>query len=94
MVRVIKYYRRRALLLFGRVVVQASRWPWQEGYNWKGMTSSSAPLNNGSRFGGGWAYKLGVSVGGSTVMVDLLFGMVTFGFGKYTMKQVAQENPQ
>jgi hypothetical protein len=28
------------------------------------------------RFGGGWKYKLGVAVGGDTVIIDLLFGSI------------------
>lgn len=30
----------------------------------------------GARFGAGWNYKLGISVGGTTVLIDLLFGTV------------------
>lgn len=60
-----------------QIDVKASRWPWQPGYNWRGMENSRAPLNaGGARFGGGWRYKLGVDVGGSTVIVNLIFGMV------------------
>ncbi len=64
----------------GKFEITASRWPWQKGYNWRGMTNSSAPLNmNGARFGGGWRYKLGVSWGSSflTPHFDLLFGMIS-----------------
>lgn len=62
----------------GRFRVKASRWPWQ-GYGWfphkTGNRIGCAPLNpTGARFGGGWNYKLGISIGGSTVIVDLLFG--------------------
>lgn len=58
--------------------VSASRFPWQKGYNWKGMEDTGALLNrSGARFGGGWRYKLGVSVGTTTVMIDLLFGIVS-----------------
>lgn len=57
--------------------VVAQRWPWQSGYDWKGMKNNGAPLNaGGARFGGGWKYKLGLSFGGSTLMIDLLFGIV------------------
>lgn len=65
------------------LMVHAARWPWQEGYSWAGA-SYEAPLNragrNGAaaRFGGGWKYRLGVSIGGTTVHLDLLFGMVSF----------------
>lgn len=62
----------------GRLHIKADRWPWQ-GYGWfphkSGNSWTFAPLNSrGSRFGGGWDYKLGISIGGSTVYVDLLFG--------------------
>lgn len=61
-----------------QIDVKASRWPWQAGYNWRGMTNSRAPLNaGGARFGGGWRYKLGFAVCGQTLMIDLLFGMIT-----------------
>lgn len=64
----------------GRLIIKAQRWPWQ-GYGWFPHRCSNpalrAPLNgNGARFGGGWRYKLGVSIGGSTILVDLLFGML------------------
>jgi len=57
--------------------VTASRWPWQ-GYGWFGGSDKNvAPLNPfGARFGGGWNYKLGIAVGGKTVILDLLFGSV------------------
>lgn len=61
----------------GRLQVTASRWPWQPGYDWRG-THHYAPLNaGGARFGGGWRYKLGVEVGGTSVMFNLLYGIVT-----------------
>lgn len=64
----------------GRLNITASRFPWQ-GYGWfphKGNNRATAPLNpSGARFGGGWKYKLGVSAGGTTVMIDALFGIVT-----------------
>lgn len=63
--------------------ITASRWPWQKGYNWHGMTNSTAPLNQplpgekaAPRFGGGWKYSLGIDVGGSTILLSLLFGMI------------------
>lgn len=63
----------------GRLEIKASRFPWQ-GYGWfphKNGNGPKAPLNPmGSRFGGGWNYKLGIAVGGSTVIVDLLFGSI------------------
>lgn len=70
---------RRDEMRIGRYEVTASRWPWQ-GYGWLPHSNGNgprAPLNPmGARFGGGWKYKLSVSVGGSTVILDLLFGIV------------------
>lgn len=63
----------------GRVEVKASRWPWQ-GYGWfphKNGNGPKAIFNaNGARFGAGWNYKLGFSIGGSWLLIDLLFGTV------------------
>lgn len=69
-----------------RFEVKASRWPWQVGYNWRGMKSCSAPLNDGgARFGGGWKYKFGFSTAGWSetgigVSFDLLFGIVSIRY--------------
>lgn len=61
-----------------RLWVKASRWPWQ-GYGWRGTSDKiRAPLAGGARFGGGWRYKLGISIGGKSVLVELIFGMLTF----------------
>lgn len=64
----------------GRLTITASRFPWQ-GYGWfphKSGNGPRAPLNSsGARFGAGWKYKLGVSVGGTTVMFDVLFGIIS-----------------
>lgn len=57
------------------IEITASRWPWQEGYTWKG-TKTLAPLFNTARFGGGWKYKLGIDMGGSTLLLNLLFGSI------------------
>lgn len=71
-------YDGKGAIRVGSLKIRASHWPWQRGYNWRGMTSSSAPLNaGGARFGGGWRMKLGFALGGTTLMVDLLFGMLT-----------------
>lgn len=63
----------------GRIEITASRFPWQ-GYGWfphKNGKGPTAPLNPaGSRFGAGWNYKLGISIGGRTILLDLLFGTV------------------
>lgn len=67
----------------GKVSITASRFPWQ-GYGWfphKNGKGPTAMLNqSGARFGGGWNYKLGISVGGSgTILIDLLFGTIRIG---------------
>lgn len=63
----------------GKITIKASRWPWQ-GYGWfphKNGKGPTAMLNSsGARFGAGWKYKLGISIGGSSVMIDLLFGII------------------
>ncbi len=64
----------------GRYEVRADSWPWQ-GFGWfphrSGKSPSKAPLNpSGARFGGGWRYQLGISIGARSVMVDLLFGSI------------------
>lgn len=63
----------------GRYTIKADRWPWQ-GYGWfphKNGKGPKALLNaSGARFGAGWTYKLGISIGESTVLIDLLFGMI------------------
>jgi hypothetical protein len=68
------------LLVVGPLRIAASRWPGMDGYDWRGMTNSAAPLNpGGARFGGGWRFKLGVETGGWDangihLHFDLLFG--------------------
>lgn len=60
----------------GRLEISASRWPWMidrdEGrkYGW-GRT----PV--WGRFGGGWHWKLGVEFGTRTVLLNLLYGIVS-----------------
>ena len=57
---------------------RSSRWPWQRGYDWRGQVSPTAPLNaGGARFGGGWRWCLGIEIGGSTVVLNFLYGIVT-----------------
>lgn len=69
----------------GKINIKASRFPWQ-GYGWfphKNGKGPTAPLNpGGARFGGGWNWKLGVSVGGSTILVDLLFGTIRINLAR------------
>lgn len=72
----------------GRLSITASRWPWQirrssglfscpktekvgAKYGWM-------PTGGMGRFGGGWKWSLGINVGGSTVILDLLFGSIRF----------------
>lgn len=72
------WHREKNTLRLGNLKVRASRWPWQ-GYGWKATGGPTAPLNSsGARFGAGWRYKLGVAIGGTTLHVDLLFGMLSF----------------
>lgn len=64
--------------------IKADRWPWQMSGKRSNLV---APLNpRGSRFGGGWDYKLGVSVGlgntRTTILLELLFGIITISWGK------------
>ena len=61
----------------GRVTINASRWPWQ-GYGWSSTGGPTALLNrSGARFGGGWRWKLGISIGDSSLMFELLFGIIS-----------------
>lgn len=76
--------RKGPVLMIGRTKITAKRWPWQAGYNWHGMTNSTAPLNQplpgekaAPRFGGGWKYELGISIGGSTINISLWFGFIS-----------------
>ena len=63
----------------GRLQVEAKRFPWQ-GYGWfphkNGMGHKAILNQSGARFGGGWNYKLGISIGSSSVVLDLVFGIV------------------
>jgi len=63
----------------GNLKISATRWPWQKysptmKYGWFG-TGKRIYM---ARFGGGWKFKLGVDVGGSTVLFNLGFGIVDF----------------
>lgn len=61
----------------GRLKITGDRWPWQPGYNWRGTGNPRAPLNRcGARFGGGWKWKIGIDVGGHTVILNLFWGML------------------
>lgn len=62
--------------------IKASRRPWQENGYWNGG-KANAPLNyGGARFGGGWKYKFGIDIGGSTVLLNLIWGMVRISKAK------------
>ncbi len=69
----------------GRLRIEASRFPSQ-GYGWfphKNGKGPKAMLNShGSRFGAGWNYRLGIDVGGSTVVLNVLFGILQFRLEK------------
>lgn len=63
-----------------KIKVEFSRWPWQ-GYGWfPHLTENkkAAAISNptGARFGGGWKYKIGIAIGGTAIIVDLLFGSI------------------
>jgi len=59
-----------------------SRWPWQ--LRNPHFASKSQPgdkygwfnLDGMGRFGGGWNFKLGIMIGGSTIIIDLIFGSI------------------
>lgn len=68
----------------GRLKITASRCPWQkvdphwshdgkapERYGW-------GKLPGMGRFGGGWDYKLGLQIGGRTLILDWGFGSFRF----------------
>lgn len=72
--------------------VTFSRWPWQwyvrpeskrvhnpQGVRYGWTPNAATPF---SRFGGGWEWKLGIAFSGKTIMVDLLFGIVTITWAK------------
>ncbi|WP_088183946.1 hypothetical protein [Sphingobium sp. Z007] len=93
------FVRDRNKVRIGALLIRAERWPWQAGYNWHGMTNSAAPLNQprrgdraAPRFGGGWKYNLGIQFSGRTLLVELLFGMLTFNIETAKDRRVAAEN--
>lgn len=93
------FSRNRNKVRIGVLIVRADRWPWQAGYNWHGMTNSSAPLNrprNGAkaapRFGGGWKYNLGFQFSGRTLLIELLFGMLSFNIETAKHRREAAES--
>lgn len=68
----------------GRLNATASRCPWQRvATHWSHPEGSPERYGWGriggmGRFGGGWDYKLGLAIGGRTVIVDWLFGSFRF----------------
>lgn len=56
--------RRGKTVRLGRLFVTADRW-FERQTGW-------------CRFGGGWKWKLGVDIGGKTVIVNLIWGLVRF----------------
>lgn len=69
----------------GRLKITASRWPWQKrDRHWShtvggakpGLTWGWGRVPGMARFGGGWDWKLGVSIGGREIIADLLLGSV------------------
>ena len=82
-------------LRIGALIIVADRWPWQ-GYGWfphKNGKGPTAPLNgSGARFGGGWRYELGIQVGGSTVLANLLFGTLRFTIETAKNRREAEES--
>lgn len=58
--------------------IKALRWPWQE----SGKPGNRIAMLNssGARFGGGWKYKLGIDIGGRTVILNLIWGMIRIEF--------------
>jgi len=84
-VRFVQKSRHGALCIcLGPVTISGSRWPWQKGYDWRGETNPTAPLNrSGARFGAGWKWCLGVRVGGSSAIIELLFGFLTVSWGNH-----------
>jgi hypothetical protein len=49
--------------------VRPQRWPWQKGGRRQDITGWQ-------RFGGGWKYKFGVDVGGTSIIINLIWGMI------------------
>ncbi len=74
----------------GRLQIIARRWPWQDGYCWRGSLTLAAlnmprPGHRAApRFGGGWSYELGFRAGGRTVNLSLLFGVVSLSWLRRT----------
>lgn len=73
---------RRGVLRLGRLRITADRWPWQACVpHWSHVGKTPKRYGWGlvpgmARFGGGWDWKLGLSISTSTVIVDLLFGSI------------------
>lgn len=73
----------------GRLRITADRWPWQRPVSWHQQLSGNLPRRYGwgtvpgmGRFGGGWNWNLGIQVGSSTVILNLLWGSVRINWLK------------
>lgn len=80
------------VILFNRVTVGASRFPWQKRL---GMAALSDPKTEGAgtrygwkgtpgmgRFGGGWNWCLGFRAGGKSIYIELLVGAISISWYK------------
>jgi len=62
--------------------IKFARFPWQTiDKNWATQTDSPKKYGWGKigglgRFGGGWDYKLGIMIGGNTIIIDVLVGSI------------------
>lgn len=57
------------------MVVRMERWPWCPGYSFKACKTDKF-----GRFGGGFNYALGVEIGGGTIIINLLLGLIRIDF--------------
>ncbi len=58
--------------------IDARRWPWQPGYNWRGREGQMSPLG---RFGGGWKFCLGLEIGSRSFILNCGFGLISCSWG-------------
>ena len=92
MIKTSMKYGRKHLHL-GRVTISASRWPWQVRTSPRAWLSTDPKGNAGNkfgwkptdgmgRFGGGWNWKLGIDVARTSLILNLIFGMVHISWRK------------
>lgn len=57
----------------GRLQVACSNWgsSWKRVSGWRSLWG---------RFGGGWRWKLGIDIGGKTILFHLIWGSVSFSW--------------